>query len=237
MRYLVKAVVEAAWYRGRYQVQQVQGTYSEAFWSGDVGEVPSFVVEKVKVQVVLTDQSQPLPYSPAFTGTWRFLVGFCMFPILTPLVTVTLRVFLQIWVSMQPTSQRPAICLHSRARIGLMPSRPVSHPLTLTVSLCCASSCAVARAVSHESRAAAAFLSQLPQIQGLVRHPYYPAGHWCVARLPHKASEEAVGWKGKARVCKRGLPTSARGVFSVGTACQISCYSTVVTIFFFRAAL
>lgn len=98
VRYLVKAVVEAAWYRGRYQVQQVQGTYSEAFWSGDVGEVPSFVVEKVKVQVVLTDQSQPLPYSPAFTGTWRFLVGFCMFPILTPLVTVTLRVFLQIWL-------------------------------------------------------------------------------------------------------------------------------------------
>ena len=131
MRYLVKAVVEAAWYRGRYQVQQVQGTYSEAFWSGDVGEVPSFVVEKVKVQVVLTDQSQPLPYSPAFTGTWRFLVGFCMFPILTPLVTVTLRVFLQIWVSMQPTSQRPAICLHSRARI--VSSYAVPSPTHLPV--------------------------------------------------------------------------------------------------------
>lgn len=92
------------------------------------------MVEKVKVQVVLTDQSQPLPYSPAFTGTWRFLVGFCMFPILTPLVTVTLRVFLQIWVSMQPTSQRPAICLHSRARSRLMPSRlPPTYPYGLSL--------------------------------------------------------------------------------------------------------
>ena len=40
------------------------------------------------MQMVLKDQSQPLPYAPAFTGTWRFLVGFCVFPILTPLVTV-----------------------------------------------------------------------------------------------------------------------------------------------------
>ena len=98
VRYLVKAVVEAAWYRDQYQVQQVQGTYSNEFWSGPVGDEPTFAVDSVDVQVVLKDQSQPLPYSPAFTGTWRFLVGFCMFPILTPLVTVTLRVFLQIWV-------------------------------------------------------------------------------------------------------------------------------------------
>ncbi len=98
VRYLVKAVVEAAWYQNQYQVQQVHGTYSSEVWSGVVGEDPSFSVESTDVQVVLTDQSQPLPYSPAFTGTWRFLVGFCMFPILTPLITVTLRVFLQIWV-------------------------------------------------------------------------------------------------------------------------------------------
>lgn len=98
VRYLVKAVVEAAWYQNQYQVQQVQGTYSSEVWSGAVGETPRFNVESTDVQVVLTDQSQPLPYSPAFTGTWRFLVGFCIFPILTPLVTVTLRVFLQIWL-------------------------------------------------------------------------------------------------------------------------------------------
>jgi hypothetical protein len=98
VRYLVKAVVEAAWYQGRYQVQEVQGTYSTEAWSGAISEEPRFSVDSTDVQVVLADQSQPLPYSPAFTGTWRFLVGFCMFPILTPLITVTLRVFLQIWV-------------------------------------------------------------------------------------------------------------------------------------------
>merc|ERR1711988_231326 len=98
VRYLVKAVVEAAWYGGHYQVQQVQGTYSNEFWGGSVGEEPEFDKESVDIQVVFTDQSQPLPYSPAFTGTWRFLVGFCVFPIMTPLITVTLRVFLQIWL-------------------------------------------------------------------------------------------------------------------------------------------
>ena len=42
VRYLTKAVVEAAWYRGCYQVQQVMGTYSEAVWRGDLGATPDF---------------------------------------------------------------------------------------------------------------------------------------------------------------------------------------------------
>ena len=98
VRYLTKALIEAAWYRGTYQVQEAQGIYSVAAWVGAVGETPEFNIQQVDVEFVLTDQSQPKPYAPAFTGTWRFLVGFCVFPILTPLVTVTLRVFLQIWL-------------------------------------------------------------------------------------------------------------------------------------------
>lgn len=78
VRYLTKALIEAAWYRGNYQVQQAQGIYSVSVWTGEPSETPTFNIEYVDVQFVLTDQSQPKPYAPAFTGTWRFLVGFCV---------------------------------------------------------------------------------------------------------------------------------------------------------------